>query len=104
MTARLAERAEGGRAWPVLVRELGPGWRAISSAVVGGGVGPCAWWLDAQVDKEYFHPDPVAHAGEIAVGLGFGPAGGVAMLTAADVTVDAAGVRVHPVRPSLARR
>ena len=32
---------------------------------------------------EYFHPDPVAHAREIAAGLGLTPDGGVAMLTAA---------------------
>jgi adenosylcobinamide hydrolase len=81
----LAERDEGGRPWPVLVRVLGPGWRALSSAIVGGGLGPCSWWLDAQVDKEYFHPDPVAHARSIAAGLGLTPDAGVAMLTAADV-------------------
>ena len=46
---------------------------------------PCAWWLDAQVDKEYFNPDPVAHAREIAAGLGLPPDAGCAMLTAADV-------------------
>ncbi len=82
---RLEEHLDGGRAWPVLVRVLGPGWRAISSAVVGGGLTACEWWLDAQVDKEYFHPDPVAHARAIAAGLGLAPDAGVAMLTAADV-------------------
>jgi adenosylcobinamide amidohydrolase len=82
----LRDRDEGGRAWPVLVWAPGPGWRAVSSAVVGGGIGPCAWWLDAQVDKEYFHPDPMAHAVEIAAGLGLAAASGVAMLTAADVS------------------
>jgi adenosylcobinamide amidohydrolase len=81
---RLVERQEGGRSWPVLVWDAGPGWRAVSSALLGGGLGPCAWWLDAQVDKEYFHPDPVAHAQEIAAGLGLDPDAGVAMLTAAD--------------------
>lgn len=86
MTAvRLTARAEEGRGWPVLVWAPGPGWRAVSTALVGGGLGPCAWWLDAQVDKEYFHPDPVAHAREIAAGLGLAPDAGVAMLTAADV-------------------
>jgi adenosylcobinamide amidohydrolase len=57
----------------------------VSTALVGGGIVPCAWWLDAQVDKEYFHPDPVAHAREVAGGLGLAPDAGVAMLTAADV-------------------
>lgn len=70
---------------PVLVWTPGPGWRSVSSAIVGGGVGPLSWWLNAGVDKEYFHPDPVAHVHGIAAGLGLrGP--GVGMLTAADVT------------------
>ena len=83
---RLLTRTEGGRDWPVLVWAPGPGWRAVSTGIVGGGLGPRAWWLDAQVDKEYFHPDPVAHAREIARGLGLDPDAGVAMLTAADVS------------------
>jgi adenosylcobinamide amidohydrolase len=83
---RLLSRTEGGREWPVLVRDLGPGWRAVSSAPLGGGLRPCAWWLDAQVSKEYFHPDPVAHARQIASGVGFDPDAGCAMVTAADVT------------------
>jgi adenosylcobinamide amidohydrolase len=82
---RLATRREGGREWPVLVWAPGPGWRAVSSALLGGGLASCAWWLDAQVDKAYFHPDPVAHAREIAAGLGLDPHAGAAMLTAADV-------------------
>jgi adenosylcobinamide amidohydrolase len=82
---RLVERQEAGRSWPVLLWDAGPAWRALSSAPLGGGLRPCAWWLDAQVDKEYFHPDPVAHAREIAAGLGLDPDAGVAMLTAADV-------------------
>jgi adenosylcobinamide amidohydrolase len=83
---RLVSRSEDGRTWPVLVWTPGPGWRAVSSAIVGGCLGPRAWWLDAQVDKEYFHPDPVAHAREIAASLGLDPDAGVAMLTAADVS------------------
>ncbi len=81
----LRTRWEGGRSWPVLVAALPPGWRAVSSALVGGGIGPAGWWVDAMVAREYFHPDPVAHVREIAAGLGLaGP--GVGMLTAADVT------------------
>lgn len=83
---RLVPRTEGGRTWPLLVWAPGPGWRAVSSGIVGGGLGLRGWWLDAQVDKEYFHPDPVAHAREIAAGLGLAPDAGVAMLTAADVS------------------
>ena len=85
MTASLRVRTEAGREWPVLVREFGPGWRAVSTALLGGGLGTCAWWLDAQVDTEYFNPDPVAHARSIAAALGLAPDAGCAMLTAADV-------------------
>lgn len=82
---RLVTRREGGREWPVLVWRPGPGWRAISSALLGGGLRGCAWWLDAQVGMEYFHPDPAEHARDIARGLGLVPDAGAAMLTAADV-------------------
>jgi adenosylcobinamide hydrolase len=88
---RLVEREEGGRRWPVLLWAPGPGWRMVSTAVVGGGIGPRAWWLNAKVAMDYHHPDPAAHVLEIAaaVGAAGGPAGeapGVGMLTAADVT------------------
>ncbi len=76
---------DDGTRRPVLVHRFPSGWRAVSSAVVGGGLGPSGWWLNAQVSKNYSHPDPDAHARAIAVA--FGLAGdGVAMLTAADVT------------------
>ena len=81
----LRERPEPPTSRPVLVWVPGPGWRAVSSAVVGGGLGPPGWWLNTTVDKEYFHPDPVAHVHEIARGLGL-CGHGVGMLTAADVT------------------
>lgn len=82
---RMVERSEDGRPWPALIWQAGSGWRMISTAIVGGGLGRQRWWLNAQVDKEYFHPDPARHARAIAAGAGArGP--GVAMLTAADVT------------------
>nr|WP_198955272.1 adenosylcobinamide amidohydrolase [Kineosporia sp. R_H_3] len=90
---RLVERAEGGRRWPVLLWAPGPGWRMVSTAVVGGGIGPRAWWLNAKVAMDYHHPDPAAHVLEIAAAVGaadgaagVGEAPGVGMLTAADVT------------------
>ena len=83
---RLVERVEGGRSWPVLLWAAGPDWRMVSTAVVGGGVGPRSWWLNAKVTKDYHHPDPAAHVREIAGLVGAGPGGGVGMLTAADVT------------------
>jgi adenosylcobinamide amidohydrolase len=77
--------ADDGTRRPVLVHRFPPGWRALSSAVVGGGLGPSAWWLNAQVSKNYSHPDPVAHARAIAASFEL-TGDGVAMLTAADVT------------------
>ena len=78
MTVRLLSRDEPGASWPVLCWEAGPGWRMISSAVVGGGIGERTWWLNAMVDLGYHHPDPAAHVREIAAGLGLGGGDGVA--------------------------
>jgi adenosylcobinamide amidohydrolase len=62
----------------------GPGWRMISSALVGGGIGPASWVLNAQVPGGYSRLDPVAHLSELAGDFGLsGP--GVGMLTAAAV-------------------
>jgi len=72
---------------PVLVWDAGDdsaGWRMIGSGVLGGGIGPARWWVNAMVDKQYHHPDPRAHVAGIAADLGLtGP--GVGMLTAAEV-------------------
>lgn len=81
---------DDGTIRPVVVTRWDDGWRAISSALVGGGIGPCAWWVNAQVSKDYDRPDPVAHALAIARGLGC-TGDGVAMLTAADVRQVALG-------------
>lgn len=83
---RLVERDEDGDRWPALVWAPGPGWRMVSTAVVGGGIGPRSWWLNAKVTMRYHHPDPAAHVGEIAAALGLPAGPGVGMLTAADVT------------------
>ncbi|MBX6386289.1 MAG: adenosylcobinamide amidohydrolase [Microbispora sp.] len=59
---------------------FGPGWRMISSAVLGGGVGPRAWVLNMQVAEGYSRMDPVEHM------TALGPGGrGVGMMTAARV-------------------
>jgi adenosylcobinamide hydrolase len=88
----LAFRPEGNRPWPVLTWKPPAGWRSIASGVVGGGLGPCEWWLNAMVAKEYHRPDPDRHVLGIAAGLGL-PADrpGVGMLTAADVTARTSG-------------
>ncbi len=69
---------------PVLLQHFPPGWRAISTAITGGGVGPADWWLNAQVSRFYDRSDPARHLGEIAAELGLTGAG-VGMLTAAEV-------------------
>jgi adenosylcobinamide amidohydrolase len=82
--ARLVERTEGDRRWPALIWAPDRTWRMISTGVDGGGLGERSWWLNTQVSREYFEPDPVAHLRRIAAGLGLDGAG-VGMLTAADV-------------------
>ncbi|TDC68364.1 adenosylcobinamide amidohydrolase [Actinomadura sp. GC306] len=57
----------------------------ISSAMLGGGLGPARWVLNAQVAGGYSRMDPVAHLEELAASYGLaGP--GVGMLTAASVS------------------
>ncbi|GAA3821997.1 adenosylcobinamide amidohydrolase [Sphaerisporangium flaviroseum] len=76
----LSHRHEDGARLASLLWELGPGWRMISSAMVGGGIGPGEWVLNAQVVGAYSRMDPVGHLLELA------PAGpGVGMMTAASV-------------------
>ncbi|MFF4244480.1 adenosylcobinamide amidohydrolase [Streptomyces sp. NPDC001822] len=64
---------------------LGPGWRVCSSAVLGGGLGPRGWILNAQVPGGYPRLDPDRHLAEIAASEALtGP--GAGLMTAADVT------------------
>ncbi|WP_406425100.1 adenosylcobinamide amidohydrolase [Streptomyces sp. NBC_01589] len=81
----LLARQEDGLALHHLVWRLGPGWRVCSSAVLGGGIGPRAWILNAQVPGGYPRLDPDVHLAEIAAAEDLtGP--GAALMTAADVT------------------
>ena len=85
-----------GTVRPLLRWVAPPGWRAISTTVVGGGIGPIRHWLNVKVDKDYDRPDPVAHGHELVRDqFGAGPGGhgaaadevgSVVMLTAAEVT------------------
>ncbi|MGC5345541.1 adenosylcobinamide amidohydrolase [Streptomyces sp. DT24] len=64
---------------------LGPGWRVCGSAVLGGGLGPRRWIVNAQVPGGYPRLDPDRHLAEIAAAEGLtGP--GAGLMTAADVT------------------
>nr|WP_245666397.1 adenosylcobinamide amidohydrolase [Actinomadura latina] len=90
-------REEDGKRLAATVWRAGGGHRMISSAMLGGGIGPARWVLNAQVAGAYSRTDPVVHLTELAASYGLdGP--GVGMLTAASVSRtmrgDAEGVRV----------
>ncbi|MEV0147027.1 MULTISPECIES: adenosylcobinamide amidohydrolase [unclassified Nonomuraea] len=76
----LTYRDEDGARLGTLLWEFGQGWRMISSAVLGGGIGPCAWVLNAQVVAGYSGMDPAGHLASLAP-----PGPGVGMMTAASV-------------------
>ncbi|MEV4114411.1 adenosylcobinamide amidohydrolase [Nonomuraea sp. NPDC049695] len=78
---KLTYRVEDGARLGALLWEFGPGWRMISSALLGGGIGVREWVLNAQVVAGYSRMDPVDHL----VSLGPGGGDGVGMLTAASV-------------------
>jgi adenosylcobinamide amidohydrolase len=78
-------RVEDGIRLPMACWHPGPGYRMISSGVLGGGIGPREWALNAQVPSRYARTDPAGHLTELAARLGLtGP--GIGMLTAARVT------------------
>jgi adenosylcobinamide amidohydrolase len=78
-------RVEDGIRLPMACWRPGPGYRMISSGVLGGGIGPRDWVLNAQVPSQYARTDPAGHLTELAARLGLtGP--GTGMLTAARVT------------------
>ncbi|GHI25355.1 adenosylcobinamide amidohydrolase [Streptomyces hydrogenans] len=80
----LRERDEDGQRLGALLWRPGPGWRAVSSAVLGGGIGERAWVMNAQVAHGYTRTDPEAHLAALARRAGLdGP--GVGLMTAAEV-------------------
>lgn len=85
MRLELHWRSENGTRLPVALWCPGPGCVMISSGVVGGGIGPRAWVLNAQVPAVYSRTDTAAHVAELAAGFGLSGQG-VGMLTAAQVT------------------
>jgi adenosylcobinamide hydrolase len=50
---------------PLLIWSFGGDVRAVSTAVVGGGIRECRWIVNAEVGDEY-HRDPVEHVTELA--------------------------------------
>ncbi|MFE2292468.1 adenosylcobinamide amidohydrolase [Streptomyces sp. NPDC059452] len=86
----LRDRHEDGHHLHHLVWRLGPGVRVCSSAVLGGGIGPRAWVLNAQVPGGYPRLDPDRHLAEIAAAEGLtGP--GAGLMTAAEVAAYTTG-------------
>ncbi|MGK3092854.1 adenosylcobinamide amidohydrolase [Streptomyces sp. WAC01490] len=86
----LRDRHEDGHHLHHLLWRLGPGVRVCSSAVLGGGIGPRAWILNAQVPGGYPRLDPDRHLAEIAASEGLtGP--GAGLMTAADVAAYTTG-------------
>jgi adenosylcobinamide amidohydrolase len=90
-------RAEDGHKIPLLLWRPPEPRLAVSSAPLGGGIGPCRWIINATVPMSYSRDDPDAHLSELAAQLDLaGP--GVGLLTGVDVAtvVDVAegGVRV----------
>jgi adenosylcobinamide amidohydrolase len=74
------QRADGR---PMLLWSLPADTRAISTGVVGGGIGACRWIVNASVEFDY-HRDPVAHLTDLAAEYDLtGPGSG--LLTAAHV-------------------
>ncbi|WP_275461955.1 adenosylcobinamide amidohydrolase [Streptomyces noursei] len=78
-------RTEDGERLHALLWVAGPGWRMISTAVLGGGLGERAWVLNAQVAHGYRRTAPDRHLAELARAAGVRGAG-VGLMTAADVT------------------
>lgn len=70
---------------PVLVWRFDEPVRAVSSAVLGGGIGDRCWITNATVASRYDEPDPAGHAARIAAELGLDPGAGIGLLTAVDV-------------------
>src|SRR5690606_5152379 len=82
---RRLSRTEGGEELHALLWTAGPGWRMISSAVLGAGLGEREWILNAQVSHGYRRTDPDRHLASLAAAAGMrGP--GVGLMTAADVS------------------
>jgi adenosylcobinamide amidohydrolase len=75
-----------GRARPALVWRLPAGTVAVTSGLLGGGLGVRRWIVNAQVPLDYDEPDPARHVGAIAAELGLPEGEGVGLLTAAEVT------------------
>ncbi|MGW0366732.1 adenosylcobinamide amidohydrolase [Streptomyces sp. NPDC002990] len=88
LSVRRLTRDEDGERLHALFWAAGPGWRMISSAVLGGGLAERSWVLNAQVSHGYRRTDPARHLAELARTAG-AEGSGVGLMTAADVRAHA---------------
>ncbi|MFE2878441.1 adenosylcobinamide amidohydrolase [Streptomyces roseus] len=84
LPVRQLTRVEDGERLHSLLWQPGEGWRMISSAVLGGGIGRRSWVLNAQVSHGYRRTDPHRHLARLAREAG-ARGSGVGLMTAADV-------------------
>ncbi|GAB4056588.1 adenosylcobinamide amidohydrolase [Catellatospora paridis] len=91
LRALLVHHGDTSGSMPALLWRAGDGWQMISSAVLGGGLGPRAWVLNAQVGHGYTRLDPDRHLAEIAQRHGM-TGRGVGLMTAARVSEGAFAV------------
>ncbi len=86
-----------GQPAPMLLWRFAEPQRAVSSAMLGGGLKDISWIVNAHVRSDYGRMDPDRHLCEIALGAGLNPANGIGLLTAAKVervaTAQDGGVR-----------
>ncbi|MGN9813302.1 adenosylcobinamide amidohydrolase [Micromonospora sp. BQ11] len=80
----LTTRHEDGRDVPMLVWRLAHPLLSVSSAPLGGGLGPRNWVVNATVPMSYDRDDPADHLARLADQLGLGGPG-VGLLTGVDV-------------------
>lgn len=73
-----------GALGPCLVWRFDRPVLAISSSIVGGGIGPVSWVINLTVESDYSRLDPAEHLGEVADRLGL-EGRGIGLMTAVDV-------------------
>jgi adenosylcobinamide amidohydrolase len=78
-------RYEDGQRLPFLLCRLRNDNVVLSSAAVGGGLGPRDWIINAQVPIDYSRNDLAAHIDELRLLAGLPATTGVGMLTGAHV-------------------
>jgi adenosylcobinamide hydrolase len=81
----LVEHDAGDRTRPVLVWRFPTAVASISTAILGGGVGPRSWIVNVEVPRSYDRVDVADHLAQVAAEAGCAGAG-VGLVTAASVS------------------